>query len=1211
MNQPLSFNVKGMTCTSCEMLIKDELGDVKGVSDVTINHKTGKGSLTYDPALVTGDMIRRAVKSAGYEAVLAEEPKTNGFAKNGINKNTLLFKQAVKETPLKVTIQTKIEAKGKVLQDENNNLVFDGEFDSNSATKVTLPKGIEEKSKEHLENVFRSINFSTLLDRISQAKPQTLSNRNAQAVSVQEQEDGEEYEEADENKRIQLALSGMHCTSCAHIIERGLKKVEGVKEAHVNFAAEKATVTFDESLAAEEDLIKAVNKSGYKAAVLDAADTEYEAKRRKEEIKMQTFKFVVSFFLSLPMLYFMLFDFFTWIPGRAFLLPYIGIVSFLLAAPVQFIIGASFYKGMWSALRMKTFNMDSLIAIGTTVAFVYSAINYFIYVNTTGSLLGLNGEKIPDLYFETAAFLITFVVLGKLLEAKAKGRTSDAIKKLMGLQAKTARVIRNGVAQDISIDEVVVGDVILVRPGEKVPVDGVIIKGSSAVDESMITGESLPVEKNIEDTIIGGTINKTGSFEFRATKVGAETTLAQIIRLVEDAQGSKAPIQAFADRISAWFVPSVILIAILTFVVWYFFLGASLAFALMAFTAVIVIACPCALGLATPTAIMVGTGKGAEHGILVKGGEPLEAANKINAIVFDKTGTLTKGKPEVTDIIPLSGMDEDDLLAIAASLEKQSEHPLAEAIYTYAQDEDIELAEGQNFSAIPGHGVQGDVEETTYYFGNRKLISDIVGLPVEKLNRKMSRLEEQGKTVMVLASKDEIIGMIGVADTVKETSKEAVEKLKKMGIEVYMITGDNERTARAIASQVGITNVLAEVLPEDKANEVKKLQDAGKKVAMVGDGINDAPALAQADLGIAMGSGTDVAMETGGIVIIKNDLRDVVHALQLSKQTMSKIKQNMFFALFYNVIGIPVAARVFMGLGLVLKPELAGLAMALSSVSVVGNSLLLRNFKPGRRNYISSIAPIIMMILFTGLFIEFARFSSNMATAEGMDKKVSQETIKQATGLLTSGATRINFANGEPKLFVEANSDEVNTLKVKEGTNTLGKDEMIVGYEEAMMMKKEKLIEKPGDILSNFFGVPQMKVVGILEPTGTNLDYFHIVNNETLNTVTTGGNVQVVAAPDGSTKLFYFINNNTPEKIANEIKADGINPIYIGNKTYYPVAIGAKEAKMMQEENLFKNEGDTISQFFGNNIIVSNVLPETKTTLDRMHFVKEGFAISQ
>lgn len=973
MNKPLSFQVKGMTCTSCEALITEELHDVQGVSDVVINHKTGHGSLTYDTSTVTMNMIQDAVKKAGYEALIPPQKGTNNLTQqHEIRTND--------ETPVEVTIQTTIQAKGKVVQDRNDSLVFDGTFNTNTATKVTLPKGIEERSKEYLEHVVRSMNFSTLLDKTShqqQLPEQTTSKQ------------------TDEHKRIQLALYGMHCSSCAHIIERGLKNVSGVKEAHVNFAAEKATVTYDEHVTAEEDLIRAVKKSGYKASILDASDTAYEAQRRKEEIRYQLVMFVASFIFSLPMLYFMLFDFISWLPGKAFLTPYIGFASFLLATPVQFFIGAPFYKGMWSALRMKTFNMDSLIAIGTTVAYVYSVINYFLYVDITGSLLGLNGEKIPDLYFETAAFLITFVILGKLLEAKAKGRTSDAIKKLMGLQAKTARVIRNGVTQDISIDDVIEGDSILVRPGEKVPVDGVIIKGSSSVDESMITGESIPVEKNANDTVIGGTINKTGSFEFKATKVGAETTLAQIIRLVEDAQGSKAPIQAFADRISAWFVPAVIVIALVTFAVWYFMLGSTLSFALMAFTAVIVIACPCALGLATPTAIMVGTGKGAEYGILVKGGEPLEAANTINAMVFDKTGTLTKGKPEVTDIISLSGMDEDDVLSIAASLEKQSEHPLAEAIYQYAQDEDIDISEAQNFSAIPGHGVQGDVEGTTYYVGNRKLISDIVGLPVEKVNRKMSRLEQQGKTVMVLARKEEIIGLIAVADTVKETSKEAVDTLKRMGIEVYMITGDNERTARAIASQVGITNILAEVLPGDKAHEVQKLQETGKKIAMVGDGINDAPALAQADLGIAMGSGTDVAMETGGIVIIKNDLRDVVHALQLSKQTMNKIKQNMFFALFYNVIGIPVAARVFMGFGLVLKPELAGLAMALSSISVVGNSLLLRNFRPGKRNILSSVAPAIMILLFTALFIQFARFSSNMAIAEGTKTPTSKEAVRQ------------------------------------------------------------------------------------------------------------------------------------------------------------------------------------------------------------------------
>lgn len=779
-------------------------------------------------------------------------------------------------------------------------------------------------------------------------------------------------------KNLSLSLGGMHCTSCALIIEKSLKKAPGVKEAHVNFTAEKALVTYDESIIKPESLIEAVQKTGYSATVLNEKDTQFEEKKRKQEINSLFRAFIISLGFSIPLIYFMLFDFFSWIPGRIFLLPFVGIISLILTTPVQFIIGRGFYKGMWSALRMKTFNMDSLIAIGTSVAYFYSLINYIAYYLSTKSLIGVGGNKIPELYFETAAFLITFVILGKWLEAQAKGRTSDAIKKLMGLQPKTARILRGGKTLDIAIDQVVHGDIVLVRPGEKVPVDGVIIKGSSALDESMITGESLPVEKQVKDTVVGGTMNKTGSFEFQATRVGSETTLSRIIRLVEEAQGSKAPIQDFADKISAYFVPAVIAIAILTFIIWYFVLGASLSFALMAFTAVIVIACPCALGLATPTAIMVGTGKGAEYGMLIKGGEPLEAACKINAIVFDKTGTLTHGKPEVTDIESLKELDENEILSIVASLEKQSEHSLAEAIYKKAEEDGLVLSTVEGFKAIPGHGIQGTINSKLYYFGNRKLIHDVAGLPVEKMNRKMSRLEEQGKTVMVLANKTEILGLIGVADTVKETSREAVEKLKKLGIEVYMITGDNERTAKAIASQVGVTNVLAEVLPEDKAKNIRRLQGEGKKVAMVGDGINDAPALAQADLGIAMGSGTDVAMESGGIVIIKNDLRDVVNAFDLSKTTMDKIKQNMFFALFYNVMGIPVAARVFAGVGIILKPELAGLAMALSSISVVSNSLLLRTYKPGKRNILSAIAPIIMILLFSFIFFEFAKFSSEM-----------------------------------------------------------------------------------------------------------------------------------------------------------------------------------------------------------------------------------------
>lgn len=935
MEQQINFTVDGMHCSSCEMLIKDELSELKGVTDIQISHKTGQGSVVLNTNKNVPEDVLKAIEKAGYKA--------------------------------------KINPKNTEIMPRNSEKTFSQTINTNEPVTIKLELKIERGEP-------------TPIPLVQEVMPQEIkTNRQAKTI----------------NSKIGLSLFGMHCSSCAAIIEKSLKKVNGVNQAHVNFAAEKASVLFDESQIKTEDLIKAIEKAGYKAAVVDQKDTEFDTKKRQEEIKNQFRKFVVSFVLSLPLVYFMLFDFFSFLPGKT-LIPYIGIISLILSTPVQFIIGRGFYKGMWSALQMRTFNMDSLIAIGTSVAYFYSLINFITYWITKGSLIGLNGEKIPELYFETAAFLITFVVLGKWLEAKAKGRTSDAIKKLMGLQAKTARVIRNGQTLDLPIDQVVKDDIVIVRPGEKVPVDGVIVKGSSAVDESMITGESIPVEKNINDTVTGGTINKNGSFEFKVTRVGAETTLAQIIRLVEEAQGSKAPIQAFADRISARFVPAVILLALLTFGIWFLVLGASLSYALMAFTAVIVIACPCALGLATPTAIMVGTGMGANNGILVKGGEPLEAANKINAIIFDKTGTLTHGKPVVTDIESFRELDEDEVLTIAASLEKQSEHPLAEAIYKEAEGNKIELNNVIDFKAIPGHGVQGKIDKIIYYFGNRKLISDIVNLPVEKINRKMTRLEEQGKTVMILASKKEILGIIGVADTVKETSREAIERLHKMNIATYMITGDNNRTATAIGKQVGIpeTNIFAEVLPDEKAKFVRKLQNPitndqtnfgnsrqRRAVAMVGDGINDAPALAQADLGIAMGSGTDVAMESGGIVIIKNDLRDVVNAITLSKETMSKIKQNMFFALFYNVIGIPIAARVFAFAGLVLKPELAGLAMALSSISVVSNSLLLRRYKPGRTNYISMVAPIIMMILFTFLFIEFARFSSKMVKADTMKQK--------------------------------------------------------------------------------------------------------------------------------------------------------------------------------------------------------------------------------
>lgn len=935
----LKLKIKGMHCASCEKIISLSVSELPGIHHAVINSQEGKGEVMYDEMQVGTAQIIDKVKEAGYEAEIDEDDSSGADTLAEKHPEAIIQTEEIQH-PFKIKMETKIEAEG-----------------------LGAERLAELLAKNSLSSLRLEEKFLTKPNQIVPA-PTLLPT-----TSVDSTVNG--------GQQAQLAISGMHCASCALIIEKGLKKMPGVKEANVNYNAEKARVIFDASKVKIVDLLSAVKQAGYKAEVYDESNPEAERKKKEKEIKSLWLKFVVSLALSLPMLYFMLLDFWNFLPGRSGLLPYIGIVSLLFTIPVQFVIGSGFYKGMWSSLRLKTFNMDSLIAIGTSTAFFYSLANYLIYALQKNSLIGIGGEKIPELYFETAAFLITFVILGKWLEAKAKGRTSEAIKKLMGLQARTARVIRNGQTMDIDIDKVVVGEVVVVRPGEKIPVDGQINQGSSAVDESMLTGESIPVEKNIGDKVYGATINKNGSFEFQVTKIGKETVLSQIIRLIEEAQGSKAPIQALADKISAWFVPIVLGLAALTFVVWFFFLGAGLAFSLMAFTAVIVIACPCALGLATPTAIMVGTGKGAEHGVLIKGGEPLEAANKIRAIVFDKTGTLTKGKPEVTEIVSLGMSDEDEILGIATGLEKLSEHPLAEAIVRYAEEEGIKSGEVKNFKAIPGHGVEGEISGQKFYLGNRKLLNDI-GITAEAVERKIRRLEENGKTVMLLADRQTVLGLIAVADTLKETTMEAVQNLQKRKIEVYMITGDNRRTAEAIAKQIGIKNVLAEVLPEDKANEVKKLQASGLRVAMVGDGINDAPALAQADLGIAMGGGTDVAMETGGVVIIKNDLRDVITAIDLSKETVNKIRQNMFFALFYNVIGIPIAARVFAGLGLVLKPELAGLAMAFSSISVVSNSLLLKYFKPGKRNYISLVAPFVLALIFTLVFLEFGRLSAGM-----------------------------------------------------------------------------------------------------------------------------------------------------------------------------------------------------------------------------------------
>lgn len=727
-------------------------------------------------------------------------------------------------------------------------------------------------------------------------------------------------------KKTDFDIKGMHCASCSTLINRSLSKAEGVQEANVNYATGKALVIYDESKLSDADLIKIVQSKGYDALVSEGkVDVEQKEKEQREEIKKYRDNLILGLVFAVPAfiigMVFMLFD---------IMMPYDGFILFLLATPVQFIVGSDIYRSFWVALKAKTANMDTLIAIGTTAAYIYSV--YAIFFN-------------PELgqYFETSAILITFVVLGRYLEARAKGKTGEAIKSLMQLAPKTATVIRKGKELKISVDEVIVGDIIIVKPGEKVPVDGTIIEGNSSIDESMITGESIPVEKSKGATVIGGTINKHGSFRFKATKIGENTTLANIIKLIGDAQGRKAPIQRFADMISAYFVPIVLVIAALTFISWFFIFEENLQFALLTSVAVLVIACPCALGLATPTSIIVGTGRGAKEGILIKGADSLEIAHKTKYVIFDKTGTITNGTPEVTDIYPVAKISENELLRIAASIESGSEHPLADAIVKKSKESKVKISSVKSFKAIPGYGITASLSGKKYYFGNQKLMSNNKIRIDSSIKEKIESLEEQGKTVMVLAEK-KILGLIAVADTIKTNAADAVKRLNSLDVEVYMITGDNARTAKAIAGQAGIKheNVFAEVLPENKAEYVIKLQKKGT-VMMVGDGINDAPALAQADIGIAMGSGTDVAMETGNIVLMRNDLNDVSKSIRLSRATMNKIRQNMFWALFYNVLGIPIAAGLLYPFtGWLLNPIIAGGAMALSSVSVVSNSLLLK-----------------------------------------------------------------------------------------------------------------------------------------------------------------------------------------------------------------------------------------------------------------------------
>lgn len=732
------------------------------------------------------------------------------------------------------------------------------------------------------------------------------------------------------NEVAQFQLEGMTCAACASKIEKGLNKLPGVTNATVNLALETARIEYSPSEVSVIDMQNKVKQLGYKAMVKQ--DDAHAGDYRKKEIQRQKRKLIISAILSFPLLWSMVahFSFTSWIyMPDLFMNPWFQLI---LATPVQFIIGRHFYIGAYKSLRNGSANMDVLIALGTSAAYFYS-----LYLTLDWYALGGDIHSGPAMYYETSAVLITLVIMGKLFEVLAKGKTSEAIKSLMGLQAKTALVVRDGQEMTLPVEEVIVGDMVLVRPGDKVPVDGVVVEGVSAVDESMLTGESIPVEKKAGDSVIGATINKNGMLRIQATKVGKDTALAQIVKVVEEAQGSKAPIQRVADKISGIFVPIVVGIAVVTFLVWYFIVSpGDVAGALEKAIAVLVIACPCALGLATPTSIMAGSGRAAEYGILFKGGEHLEQTHKVDTIILDKTGTVTKGKPELTDVLAVN--DEAEFLRLVGAAEKNSEHPLAEAIVNGIRDRKIGIPEPQSFEAIPGYGIITQVEGKEILIGTRRLMEKY-DVNAAHAYEKMVHFEETGKTAMLVAIDRQYAGIVAVADTIKETSKAAVSRLKEMGIQVIMITGDNERTAQAIAVQVGIDHVRAEVLPEGKAEEVKRLQVEGKTVAMVGDGINDAPALATANIGMAIGTGTDVAMEAADVTLMRGDLSSIPDAIYMSRKTMTNIKQNLFWALGYNTLGIPVAAIGF------LAPWVAGAAMALSSVSVVLNALRLQRVK--------------------------------------------------------------------------------------------------------------------------------------------------------------------------------------------------------------------------------------------------------------------------
>jgi len=908
------IKIKGMMCGHCEKTVTEAAMSVKGVTKASSDFKKGEAKVSFDTNVTDLETIKAAIASSGYEVIDEGEACPVPVRHTAIPETKVEIKESgFKKISMKITGMTCASCAQNI---EKALIKTDGVKNASvnfSFEKASVEYDAAEVTPQRLENVVTSLGYGVAKSDIT------------------------------------LKVGGMHCAACALNIETALKKTGGIVSADVSFPLERARIAYNPELISVSEMIKTIESVGYTASEkLEKSDADREQRAREEEIKRQRINLIIAVLLAVPISLGDMGRNMEWafVPG----ILKNDYVLFILATIVMLFPGRQFFEGTYKGLRHGMTDMNLLIATGTGAAYTISVAATFLDL----------GEAYRHTYYDTAALLIMFIVLGRYLEALTKGKTSEAIRKLMGLAAKTARIFVNGEEKEIPVEDVKVDDIVVVRPGEKIPVDGRVVDGLTAVDESMLTGESIPVEKTTGSEVIGATMNKTGMIKFKATKVGRDTALSQIIKLVEDAQTRKAPIQKLADIVAGQFILAVHILALLTFFFWFFIgfekfsvpatsgmgLTSPFLFSLLISITVLIISCPCAVGLATPIAIMVGTGKGAENGILIKGGEVLEKAQKLDTVVFDKTGTLTKGEPALTDVIAIKGA-QNDVLRLAAIAEKGSEHPLGEAILKGAKERGIDVPDAEEFKAIPGRGVEVKYGGKKVLIGTRKLMAEY-GMDIAPHSGRLLELEHEGKTAMLVALDNEIAGIIAVADTLKENSAEAVRELHDMGFSVAMITGDNRRTADAIAKQVGIDMVLSEVLPEDKAAEIKKLQAEGKKVAMVGDGINDAPALAQSDVGIAIGSGTDVAIESAQIVLIKNDVRDVAKAIWLSRLTLNKIKQNLFWAFFYNSVGIPIAAGIlypFMGAAGLLNPALAAAAMAASSVTVTMNTLLLKRIK--------------------------------------------------------------------------------------------------------------------------------------------------------------------------------------------------------------------------------------------------------------------------